>query len=112
MPHVFSPQCNQADDVMRPMNPADGGEGYSAMQHQFFLGETGNEGYAPLQHQFFLQGIDEDPIPIVSPMIPSGGTPVVDILTGSQFATPALNGGLGAVQDALSVLAVVDLLSR
>jgi hypothetical protein len=98
MSYVYAPMCNQLDGVMQPMNPLD----------------TGNEGYSPMQHQFFLgESIDETPMPIMSPMIRSDvGTPTVDILNTNQFAMPALNGGLGAVQDALSVLAVVDLLSR
>lgn len=60
-----------------------------------------------------LMGIDETPIPVLSPLIRSDvGTPTVDILTPNQFQMPALNGGLGAVADALSVLSVVDLLTR
>ena len=77
--------------------------------------------YAPKAHQLNgvlrpmnpLMGIDETPTPIYSPLIRSDiGTPTYDILTTNQFQMPALNRGLGAVQDALSVLAVVDLLSR
>lgn len=60
-----------------------------------------------------LMGIDETPVPILSPLIRSDvGTPTVDILNTNQFQMPALNGGLGAVADALSVLSVVDLLTR
>lgn len=60
-----------------------------------------------------LMGIDETPMPVLSPLIRSDvGTPTVDILTPNQFQMPALNGGLGAVADALSVLSVVDLLTR
>lgn len=82
MAYCYSPQANQFDGVMRPMNP---------------LGLA----------------IDEAPIPMVSPIIRSDvATPTVDILTANQFQMPALNGGLGAVQDALQVLAVVDLLTR
>jgi hypothetical protein len=77
--------------------------------------------FAPKAHQLDgvlrpmnpLMGIDETPTPIFSPLIRSDiGTPTYDILTGNQFQMPALNGGLGAVADALSVLSVVDLLTR
>lgn len=98
MSYVYAPTCNQLDGVMQPMNPLD----------------TGNEGYSPMQYQFFLgESMDETPTPMVYPFIRSDvSTPTVDIMTTNQFAMPALNGGLGAVQDALQVLAVVDLLSR
>ncbi len=98
MRHVFAPTCNQLDGVMQPMNPLDtGNEGYSTFMHHFALGES----------------IDETPMPILSPMIRNDvATPTVDIMTTNQFAMPALNGGLGAVQDAISVLSIVDLLSR
>ena len=98
MSYVYAPTCNQLDGVMQPMNPLD----------------TGNEGYSPMQQQFFLgQSMDDTQVPMLSPMIRSDvATPTVDIMTTNQFAMPALNGGLGAVQDALQVLAVVDLLSR
>jgi len=94
MSYVYAPTCNQLDGVMQPMNPLD----------------TGNEGFSPMAHAWNLgQSIDDT----VSPMIRSDvATPTVDIMTTNQFAMPALNGGLGAVQDALQVLAVVDLLSR
>ena len=98
MSYVYAPTCNQLDGVMQPMNPLDSNsEGYSTFMHHFALG----------------QAIDETPLPMVSPMIRSDiATPTVDILTSNQFSMPALNGGLGAVQDAINVLAVVDLLSR
>lgn len=63
----------------------------------------------PINPLMGVAGIDE----IMSPMIRSDiATPTVDI-TGAQrqFSMPALNG-MGAVQDALSVLSVVDLLTR
>lgn len=97
MNYVYTPMCNQLDGVMRPMNPL----------------ETGNDGYSPAMQSWYLGSIDDTPMPIMSPMIRSDvSTPTVDIFTNNQFAMPALNGGLGAVQDALNVLAVVDLLSR
>ena len=98
MSYVYAPTCNQLDGVMQPMNPLD----------------TGNEGYSTFMHHFALgQSIDDTVLPMISPIIRSDvSTPTVDILTTNQFAMPALNGGLGAVQDALQVLAVVDLLSR
>lgn len=94
MSYVYAPTCNQLDGVMQPMNPLD----------------TGNEGFSPAMQSWMLgQSIDDT----VSPMIRSDvATPTVDIMTTNQFAMPALNGGLGAVQDALNVLAVVDLLAR
>jgi len=117
MSYVYAPTCNQLDGVMQPMNPFEtGSEGYSPAMQSWYLGQadTGSEGYSPMQHQFFLgESMDETPIPMLSPMIRSDvATPTVDIMTTNQFAMPALNGGLGAVQDALQVLAVVDLLSR
>lgn len=113
MSYVYAPTCNQLDGVMQPMNPLDtGNEGFSPAMQSWMLGqaETGNEGFSPMAHAWNLgQSIDDT----VSPMIRSDvATPTVDIMTTNQFAMPALNGGLGAVQDALQVLAVVDLLSR
>ncbi len=73
--------------------------------------------YAPVPNQ--LDGIMQQINPLMglgaaSPMIRSdAATPTVNIDDASrQFVMPALNGGMGAVQDALSVLSVVDLLTR
>lgn len=117
MSYVYAPTCNQLDGVMQPMNPLDtGSEGYSPAMQSWYLGqsETGAEGFSPMAHAWNLgQSMDDTQVPMFSPMIRSDvATPTVDIMTTNQFAMPALNGGLGAVQDALQVLAVVDLLSR
>lgn len=93
--YVYAPVPNQLDGIMQPINPMMG---------------TRPEGWNEPMSTWFLAGIDQN----FSPMIRSDiSTPTVDIpQAGNQFAIPALNGGLGAVQDALSVLAVVDLLTK
>lgn len=99
--YVYAPTVNQHDDVMQPINPMDNPlGGYSGI---------GAEGWSPAEGSWYLAGMDDTP----SPMIRSDvATPTMDMMNaGSQFAMPALNGGLGAVQDALSVLSVVDLLT-
>lgn len=92
--YVYAPEANQLDGIMQQINPLMG------------ISETGNEGWAGLYQSWALAA--------ASPMIRSDiATPTVDIKDASnQFAMPALNGGMGAVQDALSVLSVVDLLTR
>jgi len=99
--YIYAPDVNQYDDIMQPINPlgAHPGGHYN----------IGREGWAPSEGSWYLAGIDET----LSPMIRSDvATPTTDMMNaGSQFAIPALNGGLGAVQDALSVLAVVDLMT-
>lgn len=97
MSYVFCPKPNQLDGVMQPMNPLD----------------SGHEGYSAFLHHFALAGIDDTTMPMASRILRNDlTTPTVDIFTSNQFAMPALNGGLGAVQDAINVLAVVDLLTR
>lgn len=96
--YIYSPQVNQLDGIMQPINPLMG------------VSETGGEGWSGLYQSWTMAGIDD----AMSPMIRSdAATPTVDMMSaGGQFSMPALNGGLGAVQDALSVLSVVDLLTR
>lgn len=121
MSYCYAPEANQLDGIMQPINPLMGAnfdagigpEGWQPMYQSWALSgtaETGNEGWAGLYQSWALAGIDET----MSPMIRSDiATPTVDMTNaGSQFSMPALNGGLGAVQDALSVLSVVDLLTR
>lgn len=93
-----------------------GNEGWGGMYQSWALAGAaqdatrGSEGWQPMYQSWALAGIDDT----LSPMIRSDiATPTVDIKdASSQFSMPALNGGLGAVADALSVLSVVDLLSR
>lgn len=99
--YIYAPEANQLDGIMRPINPLMGANTDAGVSP---------EGWQPMYQSWALAGIDD----VMSPMIRSDiATPTVDIKdASSQFAMPALNGGLGAVQDALSVLAVVDLLAK
>lgn len=118
--YVYAPETNQLDGIMYPMNPLmgyseTGKEGWTPAQGSWYMAGYGvehadPEGWNPAQGTWYLQGIDDQ----MSPMIRSDvATPTVDIKdASSQFTMPALNGGLGAVADALSVLSVVDLLTR
>jgi len=117
--YVYAPETNQLDGIMYPMNPLmgyrDAREGWTPAQGAWYMAGYGvehadPEGWNPAQGTWYLQGIDDQ----MSPMIRSDvATPTVDIKdASSQFTMPALNGGLGAVADALSVLSVVDLLTR
>lgn len=98
--YVYAPEANQLDGILRPINPLMGANSDAGM---------GPEGWQPMYQSWALNGVDD----VLSPMIRSDiATPTVDIKDSSfQFAMPALNG-MGAVQDALSVLSVVDLLTR
>lgn len=115
--YVYAPEANTLDGIMQQINPLMG------------ISETGNEGWAGLYQSWALSGAAQDStsgkegwqpmyqswaLAAASPMIRSDiATPTVDIKDASnQFAMPALNGGMGAVQDALSVLSVVDLFTR
>lgn len=118
--YIYAPQANQLDGIMQPINPlmganSDAGvspEGWQPMYQSWALSGAdqdavrGPEGWQPMYQSWALSGTE-------SPMIRSDiATPTVDIKdASSQFAMPALNG-MGAVQDALSVLSVVDLLTR
>lgn len=122
--YVYAPEANQLDGILRPINPlmganSDAGmgpEGWQPMYQSWALdgaaqdSTRGSEGWQPMYQSWALAGIDD----VLSPMIRSDiATPTVDIKDSTyQFAMPALNGGLGAVQDALQVLSVVDLLTR
>lgn len=107
---IFEPRETDALGILRPINPLMGyREGWSEAQGSWYMGGVNSEGWSEPQHTWFLNGIDDG----FSPMIRSDiATPTVDMTSPNQFAIPALNGGLGAVQDALSVLSVVDLLTR
>lgn len=140
--YIYAPEANQLDGIMQPINPlmganSDAGlgpEGWQPMYQSWAIGgansdagkgpegwqpmyqswalageaETGGEGWGGMYQSWALSGADE------SPMIRSDiATPTVDIKDAShQFVMPALNGGMGAVQDALQVLSVVDLLTK
>lgn len=122
--YVYSPTVNTLDGIMQQINPlmganSDAGmgpEGWQPMYQSWALSSAaqdatrGSEGWQPMYQSWALAGVDDT----LSPMIRSDiATPTVDIKdASSQFSMPALNGGLGAVADALSVLSVVDLLSR
>ena len=115
--YVYAPEANTLDGIMQQINPLmgiseTGNEGWGGMYQSWALASAaqdatqGSEGWQPMYQSWALAGD--------SPMIRSDiATPTVDIKDAShQFAMPALNGGLGAVQDALSVLSVVDLLTK
>lgn len=122
--YIYAPEANQLDGIMQPINPLMGAntdagvspDGWQPMYQSWALSSAaqdstrGQEGWQPMYQSWALAGIDD----VMSPMIRSDiATPTVDIKNASnQFAMPALNGGMGAVQDALSVLAVVDLLAK
>lgn len=99
--YVYSPTVNTLDGIMQQINPLMGANSDAGVSP---------EGWQPMYQSWALAGVDD----VMSPMIRSDiATPTVDIKdASSQFSMPALNGGLGAVADALSVLSVVDLLSR
>jgi hypothetical protein len=87
--YIYAPQPNQLDGIMRPINPL---MGYTDQR----------EGWTPSQGAWYMGQ---------SPLYRSDlATPTVD-LTPYPTQMPRLDG-VGAVQDALSVLSVVDLLTR
>lgn len=90
-----------------------GPEGWQPMYQSWALNgeaETGQEGWGGMYQSWALSGIDDSAYPFIRNDM---ATPTVDIRDAStQFGAEALNGGLGAVQDALQVLSVVDLLTK
>ena len=107
---IFEPHETDGLGILRPMNPLMGyREGWSEAQAAWYMGGASSEGWSENQQAWYMNGIDDT----LSPMIRSDvATPTVDMTNSAPFQMPALNGGLGAVQDALSVLSVVDLLTR
>jgi hypothetical protein len=87
--YIYAPEVNQLDGIMRPINPlmgyVDQREGWAPAQGAWYMGES------PLYRSDIA-------------------TPTVD-MTPYPTHIPRLDG-VGAVQDALSVLSVVDLLTR
>ena len=115
--YIYAPEANTLDGIMRPINPLMGAnqdagmgqEGWQPMYQSWALGgvsETGGEGWGGLYQSWALSA---------NPLIRSDvATPTYD-MTPYPTTMPRLDAmppGLGAVADALSVLSVVDLLTR
>jgi hypothetical protein len=110
--YLYAPEANTLDGIMRPINPLmgyqDRREGWEPAQGAWYLSSAaqdatgGSEGWQPMYQSWALSA---------NPLIRSDvATPTYD-MTPYPTQMPRLDG-LGAVADALSVLSVVDLLTR